>query len=201
MNRPTIQRPSMPQLWPHQYPNVAHPDQPRPSATPYSLHPQNSYPAPALYPNVAGQQHPQRYSQPPVPDTLARPRSRSTAGDNNPFFESQPPVPQFPSFPSPSPAQFPHGSPFPPIPAYPPASQHQSSGYPMPATRRTQDELPIRPAPISARRSTSSPVIDRIATSDGFRPSLQNTTRVTVNTPPPTCFPSTTPTINPDSIT
>ncbi|KAF9653370.1 hypothetical protein BDM02DRAFT_3107990 [Thelephora ganbajun] len=174
MDRPVIHRSSLPQSWVQHYPPSAppNPSHPRPLAVQYPYDPRNDYTAPTLYPNVVSQQFPHRYSQPPLPNTLipggVRPRARSTIGDNNFSLENPPPVPQFPPFPSISPPQSSHGSSFPrtPVPpSKPPALQSQLSGYPLPVTNQRQSEVPIRPPPISARRSSSSPAINRIPTS------------------------------------
>ena len=173
MDRSMIHRSPMPQPWSQPYPHSAppNPGHPHPLTVPYPPHdPQNTYTAPALYPNVVSQQLPHRYSQPHLPSTLipggARPRAKSSIGDTL-FFETPPPIPQFPAFPSP--VQFPQGPPFPSIPvppSKPPAFLSQSSGYPFPVTRPPQNDVPIRPAPISARRSSSSPAIGRITAPD-----------------------------------
>ena len=162
----------MPQQWSQPYPHSAPPNSnhPRPLAAQYPHDPHDPYAAPALYPTAVTQQMPHRYSQPaPLPGALVpglpRPRTRSTIGDNGVYFEPLPPVPQFP-FPSPSPAQFTASPSLPRIPvppSKPPALQPRLSGYPPPVTSQTRDELPIRPAPMSARRSSSSPAINRIS--------------------------------------
>ena len=168
-----IHRSSVSQPWSQPYPHSAPPNQshPRPLAAQYPHDSHNAYNAPALYPHIVNQQLPHKYSQPqPLPNTLisggARPRARSTVADDNPFFEAPPPVPPFPSFPSPSTAQYTQGPPFPHIhapPFKPPALQSQISGYPFPVASPTHDEVPIRPAPMSARRSSSSPALNRIS--------------------------------------
>lgn len=168
-HRPAIHRSSIPHSWSQPYPHSAPPNSghPRPLTVPYPPHdPHDVYTAPALYPTVVSQQ------LPPLPSTLipggARPRAKSTNGNDN-LFETPPPVPQFPSFPSPSPVQFPQSHLFPPIPvppSKPPVLRPQLSSYPFPVARPSQNELPIRPPPMSARRSSSSPAIGRITASD-----------------------------------
>ena len=183
MDRPMIHSSSVPRsAWSPSYPHSAPPHHqvlPRPPAALYPPHdPHNAYTAPALYPNAVSQQLSHRYSQPlPVPNMLTpgggRPRARSSIGENNLFFETPPPLPHYPSFPSPSPVQFPQSHPLtytPVPPSKPPALQSKLSGYPFPVAHPTQDEGPIRPAPMSARRSSSSPAINRLASSDAPPP-------------------------------
>jgi len=175
MDRPMVHRSSMPQPWSQPYPHSAPPDtghHSRPPTAPYPPHdPRDYYTAPALYPTAVSQQLPHRYSQPPLPNTLipggARLRTRSTLGDNNPYFDTPPPAPQFP-FPTPSHVPFSQGPAFPPIPVPPPKppSRPQPSGYPFPVTHPARDDVPIRPAPMSARRSSSSPALNRIPPSN-----------------------------------
>jgi hypothetical protein len=98
---------------------------------------------------------------PPFPDALmpgsynTRPRGNSSSGGNSPYFQ-QPAL----SFPSNSPPNFPQPYAFPQ--AQPPALQPQSSGFLFPTPTQTQDVVPIRPSPMFARRSSSSPAINRI---------------------------------------
>lgn len=166
MDRPAVHRTSLPQSWSQPYPHSAppNPHHPRPLLAQYP--PQehhNPYTAPQLYPTVVSQQLPQRYSQ-PFPNTLvpgghsARPRARTAATDPNinPYISPPPPVPQFPS---PAAPNFPQAHPFPHIPVPPAKPPALQSGNPLSAT---QDAVPIRPSPTSARRSSSSPAIGRI---------------------------------------
>ena len=173
MDRPTVQRSSLP-LWSQPYPHSAPQNRtyPPPFPAQYPPHDQHDpYPAPTLYPTVVSQQFPQvhRNSQ-PLPNTLipggpaSRPRVKSTAGGNS-YFEQ--PAPPFPSLVSP---HFPQAHPFPhhlpSHPSNPPVFQPQSSGYQFPPPNQPHDEVPIRPSPMSARRSSSSPAINRIPAPD-----------------------------------
>ena len=182
MDRPAVHRSSLPQSWSQPYPHSAPPNHnhSRPRTAPYPSHDQhNPYTAPALYPNVVSQQMPQmphRYTQ-PVPNMLmpgglgVRPRANSSIADHNPYGGPPPPVPQFHS---PAPPHFPQAHPFshtPALPSKPPAFQPNSSSYQLPPTNnQTQDVVPIRPSPMSARRSSSSPAINRIPQPDAPPP-------------------------------
>jgi hypothetical protein len=174
MDRPAVHRSSLPQAqWSQQYPRTPPSSHtyPRPLTAPYSPHDQqNPYNAPGLYPTVVSQQMPYMPSQ-PFPNTLfpggynTRPRGNSTSGDSNNSYYQQP----APSFPAPSPPNFPqaHAFSYMPAPPFnPPVLQPQSSPYSFPTPNQTQDEVPIRPSPMFARRSSSSPAVNRIPAPD-----------------------------------